>query len=851
MTPFVLAAAFAASLLFPSPAAAQDETTFSNALVRVVTSDAKLKTDEDLQADIVGQARLYAPYYQRLIRERDPKKRQEIYHEIEQNLPNGRDVSRLVGQVIRMNAPTVTDEGKPGGTTNPDPSGNGSTPTKKDETTNGGGGSSGVDVSRPSSGGRGSSVNEIPNIPPDRRRAGADAAVYLNPDDSGARFDHAVIYFRTGDAQTAFNDTTAALALGKRDAKTLTLNAQAAAKLGDYELAHQQAGEALKMDPDDRTAGIVFELTRNRASRVNLGAALAKTGVEAAPNLQAAAAALEGQGLPAGAPGAAAAGVSAAGAGDARSQVTAAELAAIASQKANVPASRERQSSALTREAQARITLKDYDAARVVASQAIDLNPNNAQAWTYRAIANTALNKLSDAVYDASYAIKLVPGNAPALQTRSWAFNKQKLYKESLADATATIEQNPGNAEAYFNASWAYAGLGQRPRAMEALEQAAKRSKRFEPVYQAAIQAPENADLLLLFQDQAPERPLPEPGSPKRRLLRFILISLSGGLLIALAVLHVVSASWRERVNETVRRVLGGAADRGAVASSSQDLAGALPSGAQGIWSQYTPVSTLGQGGMGIVYEAVDKNLDRKVAVKKMRDEIRTDPGERQRFITEARLVAGLHHPNIVEIYSIVEDSQDVYLVFEHVAGATLADKLRDGPMSLEGARQVLAGACAAVTHAHKNNVIHRDLKPSNIMLSDTGEAKVMDFGVARQAKDAMTKMALTNTIVGTPPYMAPEQEQGSVRKESDVFALGVCFFEMLTGELPFAGVGAGMLLNKINGRHAKLSEKAPGVPQALDAVVAKALAGDPDKRYRTPAEFLAAVDQLVPARLA
>jgi serine/threonine-protein kinase len=253
---------------------------------------------------------------------------------------------------------------------------------------------------------------------------------------------------------------------------------------------------------------------------------------------------------------------------------------------------------------------------------------------------------------------------------------------------------------------------------------------------------------------------------------------------------------------------------------------------------------------MGVVYDARDKSLDRRVAIKKMRDEIRSDPAERQRFIAEARTVATLHHPNIVDIYSIVEDDRDVYLVFEHVAGSTLDQRLKDsGPLDFSSARQIIKGACDAVEYAHRHNVIHRDLKPSNIMITERGEAKVMDFGVARQAKDAVTKMAMTNTIVGTPPYMAPEQEQGSVRRESDVFGLGVCLYEMLCGELPFAGQGAGMLLNKLNGRLTPLSTRAAGLPAGIDAVMAKALAADPDKRYKTPAELSAAVEALAAAR--
>jgi len=252
------------------------------------------------------------------------------------------------------------------------------------------------------------------------------------------------------------------------------------------------------------------------------------------------------------------------------------------------------------------------------------------------------------------------------------------------------------------------------------------------------------------------------------------------------------------------------------------------------------------EGGMGIVYEATDNALARRVAIKKMRDEVRANLEERRHFLTEARTVATLHHPNIVDIYSIVEDSGDIYLVFEYVDGRTVHQFLEEqGPLALAEAKRIIKEACDAVSYAHRQGVIHRDLKPSNIMLAANGQVKVMDFGVARQAKEALTKTAHTNTIVGTPPYMAPEQEQGSVRRESDVFALGVCFYEMVSGKLPFAGQGAGMLLNKMNGKHTLLSQIVPGLPAGVDQIVAKALDPDPEKRFRTPGEFSIALQGL------
>jgi serine/threonine-protein kinase len=123
-----------------------------------------------------------------------------------------------------------------------------------------------------------------------------------------------------------------------------------------------------------------------------------------------------------------------------------------------------------------------------------------------------------------------------------------------------------------------------------------------------------------------------------------------------------------------------------------------------------------------------------------------------------------------------------------------------------------------------------------------------MDFGIARMAKDAATRHSMTNTVVGTPPYMAPEQEQGHVRRESDVYALAVCAYEMLTGDLPFAGTGGGMLLNKINMSYTPPSRAAAGLAPALDPVFARAFQADPDKRFGTPQEFAAALESALSA---
>jgi serine/threonine-protein kinase len=669
--------------------------------------------------------------------------------------------------------------------------------------------------------------------------------------------DFGTLNFVRGNSQEALHYLGRGIEYGDHSAPTVTLYGRAAADAGDYNLAYEAGQAALQQDPDYADAKALVLLAKGKTSTISLPDALAKVGLAKpdAISQNSGAAGEAGSASPFGAGDAArqAAAMQSASGVDPVEQQRRAELAAAAARQQVVPPTKIQQSAAVTKEAAHSLQIGDYPGAYTRATEAIALNNQNAQAWNYRAMAATNMQRYSDAVYDASYSINLEAQQAPPWVTRSWAFAKEKKYKEAEQDARVALEKAPENAYAYHDLAYALAGQGRREEALAALQAAAAQDARFAPKYQKALQLAQNEDMTLLFADApqasagaasaaAPASAPPAP-SRSRRFLRLFLLSISGGLIFALAVLHVVSASWREKVNATIRRVLS---------KSEAAPAPALPAtadarvAADGFWAQYDKVGDLGAGGMGLVYEAVDKSLDRRVAVKKMRDEIRIDPAERQRFIQEARTVAALHHPNIVDIYNIVDDGQDVYLVFEYVPGKTLSQRLEDSPLSFAEARGVLSGVCSAVEYAHKQKIIHRDLKPSNIMIREDGAVKVMDFGVARQAKDAMTKMSMTNTVVGTPPYMAPEQEQGTVRMESDVFALGVVLYESLCGELPFQGVGAGMLLNKINGKHEPLSKRtAQPLPPGLDEVMAKALCPDPDKRYRTPAELMAALDAL------
>ena len=698
-------------------------------------------------------------------------------------------------------------------------------------------------------------------------RVQIDNALYHNdPRNPAFAGNMGVNYYQNGDYKAAISALEYSVGTGKGTSEQLVAYGGSAYQLKDYETARAAAEKALEMDPSNEAAQTILKLSHDKPSEASIGSALKRAGISnpgklggGAADQAASMAGAFGDGSRQAAMMGSASNV------DPIEQARRAELAAAAARQQVVPPSKIEQSAAVGKEAAHSLQIGDYPGAYTRASEAIELNNQNAQAWNYRAMAATNMQRYSDAVYDASYSINLEGKQAPPWVTRSWAFAKQGKYKEAEYDARVALEKAPDNAYAYHDLAYALAGEGRRDEALDALRRAAAQDARFQGKLQKALQLAQNEDMTLLFAD-TPAQASPaagaaaaaapaSPASKRGRFLRLFLLSISGGLLVALGVLHVVSASWREKVNATIRRVLSSTADGAASASAAGGATAPIrgPASNSAFWEQYDLIGELGAGGMGLVYQARDRSLDRLVAVKKMRDEIRLDPLERQRFIQEARMVAALHHPNIVDIYNIVEDGQDAFLVFEYVSGKTLGQRLNDGPMSFVEARAVMAGVCSAVEYAHKQKIIHRDLKPSNIMISAEGAVKVMDFGVARQAKDAMTKMSMTNTVVGTPPYMAPEQEQGTVRVESDVFALGVVLYESLCGELPFIGVGAGMLLNKINGKHEPLSKRcAQPLPAGLDEVVAKALNPDPDKRYRTPSELMKALDGLqVPSQTA
>ena len=261
-------------------------------------------------------------------------------------------------------------------------------------------------------------------------------------------------------------------------------------------------------------------------------------------------------------------------------------------------------------------------------------------------------------------------------------------------------------------------------------------------------------------------------------------------------------------------------------------------------------LAPLGAGGMGEVYRARDTRLDRIVAIKLLPSELVNAADRRvERFRQEARAIARITHPNICTLHDVVEDGQALFLVMEHVEGATLARRLEDGPLPLPLALRMAVGIADALDHAHRHGVVHRDLKPSNIMLTRDG-VKLLDFGLAKltardeQAPTDATDTALTGvgTVVGTVPYMAPEQIEGhEVDARTDVFSFGVVLYEALSGRRPFAGDSRASLMAAIVAAEPPtLSSIQPRTPPALERLVLRCLAKAPDDRWQTARDLAA-----------
>ena len=242
---------------------------------------------------------------------------------------------------------------------------------------------------------------------------------------------------------------------------------------------------------------------------------------------------------------------------------------------------------------------------------------------------------------------------------------------------------------------------------------------------------------------------------------------------------------------------------------SPEEIAARLP--------QYEILEFLGRGGMGVVYKAGQTALDREVAIKVLAGEWQDDADFAARFEREAKTLAQMSHPNIVTIHDFGDAEGLYYIVMEFVDGVNLRDLLSDGKMEPEQALAIVPSICEALEYAHSKGVVHRDIKPENLLLDRDGRVKIADFGIASLA-------GTTKEVSGTPSYMAPEQANGSVDRRTDIYALGIVLYEMLTGERPEKDVVPPSSKVEVDVR--------------IDEIVLRALEKKPERRYQTAREF-------------
>ncbi|HWR77425.1 MAG TPA: protein kinase, partial [Thiobacillus sp.] len=255
---------------------------------------------------------------------------------------------------------------------------------------------------------------------------------------------------------------------------------------------------------------------------------------------------------------------------------------------------------------------------------------------------------------------------------------------------------------------------------------------------------------------------------------------------------------------------------------------------------RYEVIAPLGQGAMGTVYKAVDPLIERTVAIKTINLNLSKEERAEfeERFYREAKSAGRLSHSNIVTIYDVGETDDIAYIAMEYLEGESLREMLDSGvvlPVDMIG--KIAARIASALNYAHENHVVHRDIKPANIMITPNRDVKIMDFGIAQIPTGSRTQLG---TVLGSPKYMAPEQVAGlPTDGKTDIFALGVVLYEMLTGTTPFNGDNLSAIMYKIlNEEPAPPSTLNPRVPPVFDRIISRALAKRAEDRYQTAGEF-------------
>jgi len=283
----------------------------------------------------------------------------------------------------------------------------------------------------------------------------------------------------------------------------------------------------------------------------------------------------------------------------------------------------------------------------------------------------------------------------------------------------------------------------------------------------------------------------------------------------------------------------GGVGQEGATVTRTLEASAVTLRPGSLIAGKYKVIEEIGHGGMGVVYKAEDFRLKRFVALKFLPPHLSDSPELKERFLVEAQAAAALNHPNICIIHEVGEDEGRPYIAMEFVDGETLRDKLRSGPLKVDEALAIAAQIASGLGEAHRKAIVHRDVKSANIMITRSGQAKVMDFGLAKvRGGSSLTK---SQTTIGTVAYMSPEQAQGEdLDPRTDLWSLGVVLYEMLSGELPFKGDrDLSVIYSIVHAEPRSLKVRKPPVPEEMQQVVAKALKKKRDARYRSADDML------------
>jgi serine/threonine protein kinase len=257
--------------------------------------------------------------------------------------------------------------------------------------------------------------------------------------------------------------------------------------------------------------------------------------------------------------------------------------------------------------------------------------------------------------------------------------------------------------------------------------------------------------------------------------------------------------------------------------------------------AHYNIIEQIGEGGMGTVCKAEDLDLKRTVAIKFLPRHIAADSEERERFKIEAQAAAALNHSNIATIHSIEEAEDELFIVMEYIEGKTLSDVLGGGALPIDKAIKYAVQAAEGLEAAHEKGVVHRDIKSANIMVTDKGQVKIMDFGLAKVRGGK--RVTTVGSTLGTAGYMSPEQARGEdVDQRTDIWSFGVVFYEMLTGQLPFTSdYDQALVYQILNEEPRQLRELRSDIPIGVEEVVAKCLSKAADGRYQKTGEIVEA----------